>query len=54
MVVREHGIQTFEATVVVLLLLLLSFDVFVPASAHPLLLSGKWFVQYILKCQINQ
>ena len=36
MVVGEHGMQTFELLVVVLLLLLLSLDVFVPTSAHPL------------------
>ena len=35
MVVGEHGIQTFKVLVVVLLLLLLSFDVFVPTSAYP-------------------
>ena len=33
MVVDKHGIQTFEVVVVVLL----SFYVFVPTSAHPLL-----------------
>ena len=49
MVVGEHGIQTFEVVVVVLsLLLLLSFDVFVPTSAHPLLFVDKWFVQIYL------
>ena len=34
--VGEHGIQTFEVVVVVLLLLMLSFDAFA-LSAHPLL-----------------
>ena len=38
MMVGEHGIQAkFKLVVVVLLLSLLSFDVFVPKSAHPLL-----------------
>ena len=39
MVVGEHGIQTFRLVinVLLLLLLLLMFDVFVPTSAHPLL-----------------
>ena len=44
MVVGEHGIQTFEVMIIVLLLLLLSFDdVFVPTSAHPLLFMDNWF-----------
>jgi hypothetical protein len=34
--------------VVVLLILLLSFDVFIPKSAHPLLYLDKWFVQIYL------
>ena len=46
MVVRKHGIQTIEVVVVMLLLLMLSFDVFVPAS--PLLLLDKWLVQIYL------
>jgi hypothetical protein len=37
MVVGKHGIQIFEVVVGVLLLFLLSLDVFVPTSAHPLL-----------------
>ena len=37
MVVGEHGIQTFEVVVV----MLLSIDVFVPTSAHPLLILDK-------------
>ena len=41
--VGEHGIQTFEVVVVVLL-----FDVFVPTSAHPLLFLDKWVVQICL------
>ena len=45
MVVGEHGIQTFEGVIVVLLLFMLSFDVFVPTSSHPSLFSIKWFVQ---------
>jgi hypothetical protein len=40
MVVGEHGIETSEAVVVVLLLLL-SFDVFVLTSAHPLFFMDK-------------
>ena len=43
--VHEHGIQTLEVVVVMFLLLLLSFDVFVPTSAQPLLFLDKWFVQ---------
>ena len=45
MVVGKHGIQTFKVMVVVVLLLLLSFNVFVPTSAHPLLPLDNWFVQ---------
>ena len=47
MVVGEHGIHTFEVVVVVLLLLL-SFDIFVLTSAHPLLFVDMWFVQMYL------
>jgi hypothetical protein len=43
MVVDEDRIQTFEVVFVVLLLLLLSFDVFVPTSAHSLLLLASGF-----------
>jgi hypothetical protein len=43
MVVDEDRIQTFEVVLVVLLLLLLSFDVFVPTSAHSLLLLASGF-----------
>ena len=35
MMVGKHGIQTFEVVVVVLSMLMLSFDVFVLTSAHP-------------------
>ena len=48
MVVDKHGMQTFEVVVVVLWILLLSFDVFVPANAHPLIFLNKWFVQIYL------
>jgi hypothetical protein len=48
MVVGKHEVQTFEVVVVVLLFLLLSFDVFVPASAQPWLDLNKWFVQIYL------
>ena len=34
MVVNKHEIQTFEVAIVMLLLLLLSFDVFVPTNTH--------------------
>ena len=37
MLVGEHEIQTFKVMVVLLLLLLLSFDIFVPTNAHSLL-----------------
>ena len=40
-VAGEHGIQTFGVVVVVLLPILLSFDVFVPTSAHLLLFMDK-------------
>ena len=36
MMVDKHGIQTNEVVLVMLLLLLLSFYVFVYTSAHPL------------------
>ena len=45
MVVGELGIQTFEVVVVMLMFLLLSFDVFVPTSEHPLLFLDKSVVQ---------
>ena len=48
MMFDEHGIQTFNVVVVVLLLLWVSFDVFVPTSARPLLFLDKWFVQIYL------
>ena len=49
MVVGEHAIQTFEVMIVVLMLcLLLSFDVFVSTSTHPLLFRDKWLVQIYL------
>jgi len=47
MVVGKHGIQTFEAGVVLLLLLLLLFDVFGPHKCT-LLFLDKWFVQIYL------
>jgi len=43
--VGEHRTQKVKVMVVMLLLLMLLFDVFVPTSAHPLLLMNKWFVQ---------
>ena len=42
--VVEHGIQTFKVMVVVLLVLMFSFDVFVPTNAQPILFLDKWFV----------
>jgi hypothetical protein len=44
LMIDKHELQTFEVVVVVLLLVLLSFDVLVPTSAHPILFSNKWFV----------
>ena len=44
MVVGEHGLQTFEVVVVVVVV----FDVFVPTSKHPLLYLDKSFVQIYL------
>jgi hypothetical protein len=35
MMVGEDGTQTFEVVVVVLSLLMLSFDIIAPTSAHP-------------------
>ena len=40
-VVGKHGMQTFKVVVVVEFLLVLSFDVFMPKSAHPLLQLDK-------------
>ena len=51
MMVSEHGIKTFEVMIIVLLCLLLSFDVFVPTSAHPLLMFGQVVCPKILKCE---
>ena len=42
-VVGELGLQMFKIVVVVL-----SFDNFVPTSAHPLLFLDKWFLQIYL------
>ena len=42
-VVGEHGLQMFKIVVVVL-----SFDICVPISAHPLLFLDKWFLQIYL------
>ena len=51
MVVGKHGTQTFKVLIVLLLLLLLSFDVFVLTNAYLLLVLIKWFVQIYLKYQ---
>ena len=48
MVVGKDGIQTFEIKVDMLVLLLLMFDVFVLASAHPLLDFGQVVYQIYL------
>ena len=53
MVISEHGVQTFEAMVIRLLLLMLSFDVFVPTSAHPSLLSNMYFIQIHLNVKLS-
>ena len=45
MIVDKHKIQTLKVVVVVLLLLVLSVDVFDPTSAHLLLFLDRWFVQ---------
>lgn len=50
MVDGEHRMQTFETVVVVMLLLLFSFDAFVPTNAHPLLVLDKSFCSNVLKC----
>ena len=51
MVVGEHRIQTFKVLIVVLFLLLLSFD---PTSAQPLLLfMDKCFVQIYLNVNVS-
>ena len=47
-VVDECGMQTCEIVIVMLLLLLLSFDVFVPTSVHTFPFMTKWFVQIYL------
>ena len=56
MLVGEHGIQTFEFVIVVMLLLMLSFDVVVLTSAHPLSILDKWFAQIYLQvqCECNK
>ena len=42
MVVGKHKIQIFEVVIVVLLFLLLSFDIFVLTSAHPIIFNFFW------------
>jgi hypothetical protein len=46
-VIGEHRVQDFEVVVVVLLFLLLSFDVFIPTSAHPLIFLTSGLAKYI-------
>ena len=50
MMVGEHGIQTVKLVVIVLLL---SFDIFIPASAHPLFIWTKWFVQIYVNVSLG-
>jgi hypothetical protein len=49
MVIAEHGIQTFKVVVVVLLLLMSSFDVLIPTSTYPSF--TQVVCPNILKCQ---
>ena len=53
MVVGEHGIQTFKLWLLLLLLLLLSFDVFVPTMHIPYEFWTKGFVQIYLNAVIH-
>ena len=46
MVVGEHGIQTIEGVVDILLFLRLLFDVFAPTNAHPLLIWTSGLLKY--------
>jgi len=48
MVVDERELQTLKVVVIVFLLLLMSFDVFVPTSVHPLLVLEKCYIQTYL------
>ena len=50
----KHGTQTLENLVVVLLLLLMSIEVFVPTSAHLLLFLDTQFVQMYLNDHFEQ
>ena len=50
MVIGKDGIQIFEVVIVVLLLLLLLFDVFVPTSAHPVIIFGQVVCPNRLEC----
>ena len=52
MVVDKHGIQIFKVAVVVLLLLLLSFDILYP-RVHILIIFGQVVCQDFLKCQLK-
>ena len=52
MVVGKHGIQTIKVVVVVLLLSMLSFDVFVPHKCICLIIFGQVVSPNILKCQL--
>jgi hypothetical protein len=48
MVVGEHGIQTFEPIIVMLLFCVIVIWCFYPTSAHSLSCLDKWFVQIYL------
>lgn len=47
-VVGKDETQTFEVVIFMLLVLLLSFDVFVPKNAHPFFCLDKWLSQIYL------
>ena len=49
MMVGEHGIKTFKVFVVVLLLLVLLYDVFVPTNTRPFFIFGQVICPNILK-----
>ena len=53
LIVGEHGIQTFKTVVVVVLLLLLSFDVFSPHMGTSLIIFEQVGCPNLLKYQFN-
>ena len=52
-VVGEHGRQTFKVAVAMLLLLLLSFDVFCPHKCTTLIIFGQMVCPNILICELG-